>query len=56
MEQLGHRELGHQGRPHEAIRIVIQSLHEKGLATDTIQTIFIENQKKLLNVSDLLPA
>jgi SpoU rRNA methylase family enzyme len=42
-------------RPHEAIRIVIQSLHEKGLAADAIQTICIENQKKLLNLSDVLP-
>jgi SpoU rRNA methylase family enzyme len=40
-------------RPHEAIRVVIQSLHEKGLTTDVIQTICIENQKTLLNVSDL---
>jgi Family of unknown function (DUF6282) len=37
-------------RPHEAIRIVVQSLHEKGLSTDTIQKICIENQRKLLNV------
>ena len=37
-------------RPHEAIRIVIQSLYEKGLPTDAIQTICIENQKKLLNL------
>ena len=43
-------------RPHEAIRIVIQSLHERGLAADAIQTICIENQKKLLNLSDVLPA
>ena len=37
-------------RPHEAIRIVIQSLHEKGLTTDTIQTICIENQRRLLGL------
>lgn len=38
-------------RPHEAIRIVIQSLHEKGLTTDAIQTICIDNQKKLLHLA-----
>ena len=38
-------------RPHEAIRIVIQSLHEKGLTTDAIQTICIKNQKKLLDIA-----
>jgi hypothetical protein len=43
-------------RPHEAIRIVVQSLHEKGLATNAIQTICIENQKTLLNLSGVLPA
>ena len=43
-------------RPHEAIRIVIQSLHEKGLAIDAVRTICIENQKKLLNLSVERPA
>jgi hypothetical protein len=43
-------------RPHEAIRIVIQSLHEKGMATNAIQTICIENQKKLLNLTVERPA
>jgi hypothetical protein len=43
-------------RPHEAIRIVIQSLHEKGLATDAIQTICIKNQEKLLNLPIQRPA
>jgi hypothetical protein len=38
-------------RPHEAIRIVIQSLYEMGLPTEAIQTMCIENQKKLLNLS-----
>jgi hypothetical protein len=38
-------------RPHEAIRIVVQSLHEKGLPAEVIPTICIENQKKLLDVS-----
>jgi SpoU rRNA methylase family enzyme len=42
-------------RPHEAIRIVIQSLYEKGLPAEAIQTICIENQKKLLNLSGVLP-
>jgi Family of unknown function (DUF6282) len=42
-------------RPHEAIRIVIQSLYEKGLPTDSIKTICIENQKKLLNISSAPP-
>ena len=42
-------------RPHEAIRIVIQSLYEKGLPTEAIQTICIENQKKLLNLSSAPP-
>jgi predicted metal-dependent phosphotriesterase family hydrolase len=34
---------------------VIQSLHEKGLPTDAIQTICIENQQKLLNISSAPP-
>jgi hypothetical protein len=42
-------------RPHEAIRIVIQSLYEKGLPTDAIQTMCIENQKKLLNLAGTPP-
>ena len=42
-------------RPHEAIRIVIQSLHEKGLAAETFRTICIENQKKLLDLSAAAP-
>ena len=42
-------------RPHEAIRIVIQSLHEKGLAAETFRTICIENQKKLLDLSAAPP-
>ena len=42
-------------RPHEAIRIVIQSLYEKGLTTEAIHTICIENQKKLLNLSSAPP-
>jgi hypothetical protein len=37
-------------RPHEAIRIVVQSLHEKGVSTETIQKICVENQRKLLNL------
>ncbi len=36
---------------HEAIRIVIQSLHEKGLPAETFRTICIENQKRLLDLS-----
>jgi hypothetical protein len=42
-------------RPHEAIRIVIQSLHEKGLPADAIQTICVENQQKLLNIASVPP-
>ena len=42
-------------RPHEAIRIVIQSLHEKGLPTEAIKTICIENQKQLLNLASEPP-
>jgi hypothetical protein len=38
-------------RPHEAIRIVIQSLYEKGLPAEAVRTICIDNQKKLLNLS-----
>lgn len=37
-------------RPHEALRIVVQSLHEKGLSLDRIRTICIENQRRLLNL------
>ncbi|HEU4377492.1 MAG TPA: DUF6282 family protein [Hyphomicrobiaceae bacterium] len=37
-------------RPPEAIRIVVQSLHEKGVALETIRTICIENQKLLLGL------
>ncbi len=39
-------------RPHEAIRIVVQSLHEKGLARDAIRKICIENQQRLLDLSN----
>lgn len=39
-------------RPHEAIRIVVQSLHEKGVPEATIRTICIENQKVLLGLAD----
>jgi Family of unknown function (DUF6282) len=42
-------------RPHEAIRVVVQSLIEKGLPADAVQTICIENQKKLLNISTAVP-
>jgi hypothetical protein len=42
-------------RPHEVIRIAVQSLHEKGMSTDTIRTICIENQKKLLNLPSAPP-
>ena len=42
-------------RPHEAIRVVVQSLIEKGLPADAVQTICIENQKKLLNISTGVP-
>jgi hypothetical protein len=38
-------------RPHEAIRVVIQSLHEKGLPAETFRTICIENQKRLLDLA-----
>lgn len=37
-------------RPHETLRVVAQSLHEKGVAAETIQKICRENQKFLLNL------
>jgi hypothetical protein len=37
-------------RPPEAIRIVVQSLHEKGVPLETIRRICIENQKTLLGL------
>jgi hypothetical protein len=37
-------------RPHEAIRIVVQSLYENEVPIETIRKICIENHKKLLNV------
>jgi len=40
-------------RPHEAIRIVIQSLHEKGLPASAIRTMCIENQKRLLGLPSM---
>jgi hypothetical protein len=40
-------------RPHEAIRIVIQSLHEKGLPASAIRTMCIENQKALLGLPSM---
>jgi hypothetical protein len=42
-------------RPHEAIRIVIQSLHEKGFPAEAVRTICIENQKRLLGLSGAEP-
>ncbi len=38
-------------RPHEAIRVIVQSLHEKGVSLETIQKICCENQKFLLNIA-----
>lgn len=37
-------------RPHEAIRIVVQSLHENGVSVETINKICIANHKFLLNL------
>lgn len=37
-------------RPHESIRVVVQSLHENGVSIETIRKICIENSKMLLNV------
>jgi len=37
-------------RPPEAIRIVVQSLHEKGMPIETIRKICIENQQVLLGL------
>ena len=37
-------------RPPEAIRIVVQSLHEKGVPLETIRKMCIENQKLLLGL------
>ena len=37
-------------RPPEAIRIVVQSLHEKGMPMETIRKICIENQQVLLGL------
>jgi Family of unknown function (DUF6282) len=37
-------------RPHEAIRVVAQSAHEKGLALETIRKICIENPRRLLGL------
>lgn len=37
-------------RPHEAIRIVVQSLHEFGIPIETIQKMCVENHKFLLNI------
>ena len=36
-------------RPHEAIRVVAQSLHESGVPLETLRKICIENPKALLN-------
>jgi hypothetical protein len=38
-------------RPHEALRIVVQSLHEKGLPAETLRTLCRENQRKLLGLT-----
>lgn len=37
-------------RPHEALRIVAQSLCENGVSDETIRTICINNQRRLLNI------
>ncbi|WP_213774554.1 DUF6282 family protein [Bradyrhizobium sp. dw_78] len=38
--------------PHEAIRIVIQSMYDSGLPIETIETICRNNQRALLGLSD----
>lgn len=39
-------------RPHEAIRVVVQSLHEKGVSMETITRICRDNQRFLLDLQD----
>lgn len=39
-------------RPHEAIRIVVQSLHEKGVPMETITRICRDNHRFLLDLQD----